>query len=108
MEANINLEQELKNAHELLQMLLAEIVTDIDKKEEIEQQKITEAILHSSKKLHRILGQPFSAHYGENDYQKIVNDAKVLIDNLFKDKHFNTKTSDKLLFEVLQHYDTTN
>lgn len=108
MEANINLEQELKNAHELLQMLLNEIVIDVEKKEENEQQKITQAFLHSSKKLHRILRQPFSAQYGENDYQKIVNDAKVLIDNLFKDKHFNTKTSDKLLFEVLQHYDTSN
>lgn len=95
---------EIKSTRELINVILEEIILDLSSKDEAKQKEYTLQFITSAKKLHRILKVPFNTLYGEKDYQKIAADAQPLIDKLFLDTHFNTKTSDRVMNEVLQYY----
>ncbi|SFT39235.1 hypothetical protein SAMN05216474_0300 [Lishizhenia tianjinensis] len=99
---------ELQSAKEILHLILHELILELSVSTEIKQIEFTTNFLHSSKKLHRVLRIPFDKSYGDKDYQKIAEDAKILIDKLFLDKHFNFKVSDRVLNEVLQYYQLEN
>lgn len=97
-------QDELKSTRELIDLVLQEILMELSTANSSKQIQFTSQFLQSSKKLHRILKVPFISMYGEKDYQKIAADAQPLIDKLFLDTHFNSKTSDRVMNEVLQYY----